>query len=73
MINRLNNRKARLARTGRDNRVSVEVENSFPEKQVGVGLRSNDTPESPGEDAYNIQHNTSREAQITLRSSQTSP
>ncbi|KAF3436366.1 hypothetical protein FNV43_RR23458 [Rhamnella rubrinervis] len=71
--NWLNNRKARLARTGRDIRVSVEVENSFPEKQVGAGLRSNDTPESPGEDAYNIQHNMSREAQITLRSSQNSP
>ncbi|XP_015891659.3 nodulin homeobox isoform X1 [Ziziphus jujuba] len=65
--NWLNNRKARLARTGRDHRATLEGETSFPDKQVGPGLRSHDTPESPGEDA-NIQSNSSRDPQTMLRS-----
>lgn len=67
VIYRLNNRKARLARTGRDHRATLEGETSFPDKQVGPGLRSHDTPESPGEDA-NIQSNSSRDPQTMLRS-----
>ncbi|KAB5527487.1 hypothetical protein DKX38_021334 [Salix brachista] len=48
-VTRLNNRKARLARAGKDVRAPMEVDNTFPEKQVGQEQRQ-DTPESPGED-----------------------
>ncbi|KAJ6680245.1 NODULIN HOMEOBOX [Salix purpurea] len=47
--NWLNNRKARLARAGKDVRAPMEVDNTFPEKQLGQEQRQ-DTPESPGED-----------------------
>ncbi|XP_011033643.1 PREDICTED: uncharacterized protein LOC105132061 isoform X1 [Populus euphratica] len=47
--NWLNNRKARLARAGKDVRAPMEVDNTFPEKQVGQVQRQ-DTPESPSED-----------------------
>lgn len=69
MINRLNNRKARLARTGKDVRATPEVESSFPEKQGGPGPRSSDSPGTPGEDA-SVQPNVGRDPQsITWRSS----
>ncbi|CAI0541962.1 unnamed protein product [Linum tenue] len=48
--NWLNNRKARLARAGKDARAPMEVDNaSSQEKQVGHGQqsRSRDSPESP--------------------------
>lgn len=45
----------------------LEVDNSFPDKQVGRGLRSHDNPESPGEDA-NIQPNSRGDPQIMLKS-----
>ncbi|KAJ6873539.1 hypothetical protein NC651_032420 [Populus alba x Populus x berolinensis] len=45
----LNNRKARLARAGKDVRAPMEVDNTFPEKQVGQAQRQ-DTPESLSED-----------------------
>ncbi|XP_062087013.1 nodulin homeobox isoform X2 [Humulus lupulus] len=48
--NWLNNRKARLARTGKDVRASSEVDNSFPEKQGGPGPRSSASPGTPAED-----------------------
>ncbi|KAL9347808.1 hypothetical protein Peur_059174 [Populus x canadensis] len=47
--NWLNNRKARLARAGKDVRAPMEVDNTFPEKQVGQAQRQ-DTSESPSED-----------------------
>ncbi|KAL3572461.1 hypothetical protein D5086_026365 [Populus alba] len=47
--NWLNNRKARLARAGKDVRAPMEVDNTFPEKQVGQAQRQ-DMPESPSED-----------------------
>ncbi|XP_052302698.1 nodulin homeobox isoform X2 [Populus trichocarpa] len=47
--NWLNNRKARLARAGKDVRAPMEVDNTFPEKQVGQAQQQ-DTPESPSED-----------------------
>lgn len=51
IINRLNNRKARLARASKDARASSEADNSFTGKQSGPGLRqSHDSPDSPGED-----------------------
>lgn len=69
MINRLNNRKARLARTGKDVRATPDVENSFAEKQGGPGPRSSDSPGSPGEDA-STQPNVGRDPQtMTWRSS----
>ncbi|KAI5565301.1 hypothetical protein BDE02_14G115000 [Populus trichocarpa] len=46
--NWLNNRKARLARAGKDVRAPMEVDNTFPEKQVGQAQQQ-DTPESPSE------------------------
>ena len=70
MINRLNNRKARLARTGKDVRATPEVENSFPEKQGGLGPRSSDSPGTPGEDA-SIQPNVGRDPQATMWRSST--
>ncbi|XP_024032046.1 nodulin homeobox [Morus notabilis] len=60
--NWLNNRKARLARTGKDVRPTLEAENSFLEKQGGPILRSNYSPESPGEDAT-VQPNVGRDPQ----------
>ena len=48
-MNRLNNRKARLARTGKDVRAAPEVEAQVSEKQGGPILRSNGSPESPAE------------------------
>lgn len=68
LINRLNNRKARLARTSKDVRATSEADNSFPEKR-GPGRRSNDSPESPSGDAP-IQPNAyrdRRDPQSTLR------
>lgn len=53
IINRLNNRKARLARAAKDVRVASEVDSTFPDKQVGSGVGSlHDSPESPGEDFF---------------------
>lgn len=46
---RLNNRKARLARAGKDVRAPMEVDITFPENQVGQALQ-HESPESPGED-----------------------
>ncbi|CAK7348222.1 unnamed protein product [Dovyalis caffra] len=46
---RLNNRKARLARAGKDARAPMEVDNAFQEKQVGQ-TRRHGSPESPSED-----------------------
>ena len=45
---RLNNRKARLARTARDVK-AADVDNQVPDKQRGVGLGSYDSPESLGD------------------------
>ncbi|KAG5251786.1 hypothetical protein OIU78_011430 [Salix suchowensis] len=47
--NWLNNRKARLARAGKDVRAPMEVDVTFPENQVGQALQ-HESPESPGED-----------------------
>lgn len=58
----MNNRKARLARTGKDVRPTLEAENSFPVKQGGPIQRSNYSPESPGEDAT-VQPNACRDPQ----------
>ncbi len=54
IINRLNNRKVRLARAraAKAVRAALEVENALPNKQSAPGLGSNDSPESPGEDSY---------------------
>lgn len=65
LINRLNNRKARLARTGKDVRPTLEVDNSLPERQGGPVLRSNYSPESPGEDA-SVQPNAVRDPQAIM-------
>lgn len=43
---RLNNRKARLARAGKDVRAPMEVDITFPENQVGQALQ-HESPESP--------------------------
>ncbi|XP_065861249.1 nodulin homeobox isoform X3 [Euphorbia lathyris] len=49
--NWLNNRKARLARAGKEVRVSMEVENAVSEKQGVLALRhSHDSSESHGEE-----------------------
>lgn len=48
---RLNNRKARLARAGKDARTPMEVDNANSQKQGGLALRQlHDSSESPGED-----------------------
>lgn len=47
--NWLNNRKARLARAGKDVRAPMEVDITFPENQVGQALQ-HESPESPGDD-----------------------
>lgn len=48
-INRLNNRKARLARAAKDNRAQPEVDDSLPDKQAEQGQALQpDSPESPG-------------------------
>ncbi|KAG6787166.1 hypothetical protein POTOM_008799 [Populus tomentosa] len=47
--NKLNNRKARLARAGKDVRAPMEVDITFPENQVGQALQ-HESPESPGDD-----------------------
>ena len=53
IFNRLNNRKARLARAAKDVRVPSEVDSTFPDKQGGSGVGSvHDSPESPGEDYF---------------------
>ncbi|KAJ6686538.1 NODULIN HOMEOBOX [Salix purpurea] len=44
--NWLNNRKARLARAGKDVRAPMEVDVTFPENQVGQALQ-HESPESP--------------------------
>lgn len=65
IINRLNNRKARLARASKDARASSEADNSFTGKQSGPGLRqSHDSPDSPGEDHLPL---NSRGTRSTLR------
>lgn len=47
---RLNNRKARLARTAKDVRPSAaDVDNPIPDKQRGSVLGSHDTTNSPGD------------------------
>ncbi|KAG8656856.1 nodulin homeobox isoform X2 [Manihot esculenta] len=49
--NWLNNRKARLARAGKDVRASMEVDNAHSERQSGPAVRhSHDSPESHGEE-----------------------
>ncbi|KAF4357594.1 hypothetical protein F8388_007130, partial [Cannabis sativa] len=68
--NWLNNRKARLARTGKDVRASSEVDNSFPEKQGGPGPRSSASPGTPAEDA-STQPNVARDQQVVTWSSNT--
>ncbi|KAL5561592.1 hypothetical protein UlMin_031339 [Ulmus minor] len=64
--NWLNNRKARLARSGNNFRVASEVDNSLPDKRGA--LRSNDTPKSPAEDVA-TPSNVGRDPQISGRSS----
>ncbi|RXI05184.1 hypothetical protein DVH24_006441 [Malus domestica] len=66
VIIRLNNRKARLARTAKDVRATPEADNALPEKQAGRGQRSNVSPDSPGGDA-SAQQNARRDPQIMLR------
>lgn len=61
----MNNRKARLARTGKDARAAPEVENSLPEKQSGPAIKSNDSPESPSDDAP-LQSHAGRDPQTTM-------
>lgn len=58
---RLNNRKARLARTAKDVRPAPEVDNPF-----GRGQRSNNSPEGAGGDA-SAQLNVRRDPQVMLR------
>lgn len=45
---RLNNRKAKLARTAKDVR-PADVDNSVPDKQRGKAVGSSDSPDSPGD------------------------
>lgn len=63
---RLNNRKARLART-KDVRVAPEF-NALADKQGGRGLRSKNSPESPGGDA-SAQLNVRSDPQMKLNTS----
>lgn len=63
---RLNNRKARLART-KDVRAAPEF-NALPDKQGGRGLRSKNSPESPGGDA-SAQLNVRSDPQMKLNTS----
>lgn len=65
-LRRLNNRKARLARTAKDVRPALEADNVLPDKQGGRGLRSNNSPDTPGGDASS-QLNVRRDPQIMLR------
>lgn len=52
-MNRLNNRKARLARAAKDVRGPSEGDNICIDKQGGSGTRPlNDSPEDPMEDFY---------------------
>uniref|UniRef100_A0A9I9DLF0 Nodulin homeobox n=1 Tax=Cucumis melo TaxID=3656 RepID=A0A9I9DLF0_CUCME len=51
-MNRLNNRKARLARTARDSRATLEADNAIPDKQGGIAAGSCDSPDSPCEDKH---------------------
>lgn len=53
MLNRLNNRKARLARAAREARAPSEGENAYPDKPCGSSAGNfYDSPESPVEDFY---------------------
>ena len=63
-INRLNNRKARLARTAKDARATSDVDNALPDKQDAPGPVSSNTV--PGEDA-NVPLNERRDTQSMLR------
>ena len=58
-INRLNNRKARLARTAKDVRATSDVDNAPPDKHGGPGPVSCDSS-VPGEDA-NVPSNERRD------------
>lgn len=53
VINRLNNRKARLARAAREARAPSEGENAYPDKPCGSSVgHFYDSPESPVDDFY---------------------
>lgn len=64
-MNRLNNRKARLARTARDSRVTLEADSAIPDKQGGPAAGSCDSPDSPCEDKH--VPNTGRDRRTTSR------
>jgi hypothetical protein len=49
-VNRLNNRKARLARSAKDSHATSDIDSALPDKQGGPGAMSGDSP-VPGEDA----------------------
>ncbi|CAK9327047.1 unnamed protein product [Citrullus colocynthis] len=63
--NWLNNRKARLARTARDSRVTLEADSAIPDKQGGPAAGSCDSPDSPCEDKH--VPNTGRDRRTTSR------
>lgn len=67
-INRLNNRKARLARASKDVRPAPEIDNTFPSKQTARGRQSlSESPSSPGDD--NLSLNPTNTKGINTRSS----
>ncbi|XP_022998152.1 nodulin homeobox [Cucurbita maxima] len=64
--NWLNNRKARLARTARDIRATLEADSANSDKQGGPTAGSCDSPDSPCEDKQHVP-NTGRDRRMTSR------
>lgn len=64
-INRLNNRKARLARSAKDAHATSDIDGALQDKQGGPGPVSGDSP-VPGEDT-NVPSNERRDPQSMSR------